>query len=137
MSLKYTRIIPSIPVSSIPAAIDFYTTQLGFRVAGRDRDNHTWLQLVEDDSVGKYDAPVNVYLRKRGFPDVENDTGPGKIYIRVEGAEDELEKVFDKLNGKQIEVAAQISTKPWGLRDFTVRDIDGVCLWGSVLVHLV
>jgi catechol 2,3-dioxygenase-like lactoylglutathione lyase family enzyme len=134
MSLKYTRITPSLPVTSISAAIDFYTTHLGFRVAGRDRDDHTWLQLVEGDSIGKYDAPVNVYLRRRGFPDVENDNGPGKVYIRVEGEEDELEKLFEKLKGSEVGVRAEISTKPWGLRDFTVSDIDGVSIFIPVFV---
>lgn len=129
MPLKYTRITPSLPVTSISAAIDFYTSRLGFRVAGRDRDDHTWLQLVGDDEadvVGKYDAAVNVYLRRRGFPDVQDDRGPGKVYVRIEGVEDELERLCEKLRGEGVEVAAEISTKPWGLRDFTVLDLDRV-----------
>jgi catechol 2,3-dioxygenase-like lactoylglutathione lyase family enzyme len=79
MSLKYTRITPSLPVASVPDAIKFYTEHLGFRVAGRDRDDHTWLQLVEDENVGKYDAPVNVYLRRKGLVSISQKLESNKI----------------------------------------------------------
>lgn len=64
MAPKYTKIIPSLPVSSVPKAVDFYTNSLGFRVAGRDRDDHTWLQLASDQNEDKYNVAVNVYLRR-------------------------------------------------------------------------
>lgn len=63
MAPTYVKVIPSLPVTSIPKAIEYYCEVLGFRVAGRDRDDHTWLQLVTNEDEGKYDAPVNVYLR--------------------------------------------------------------------------
>ena len=127
MPLKYTRITPSLPVTSVPASIDFYTTKLGFRLAGRDRDDHTWLQLVSPtETYGRYDAPVNIYLRRRGFPDVEDDKGPAKIYIRCDGEENDLKELFQSFVMEGVSVTAGISTKPWGLRDFTVEDLDGV-----------
>jgi hypothetical protein len=76
MSPNFTKITPSLPVTSIPASIEYYTTILGFRIAGRDGDNHTWLQLrsTDDDdddddnnTDDKHRVPVNIYLR-REFP---------------------------------------------------------------------
>ena len=64
MSPRYTTIQPSLPVSSIPEAVEYYTGRLGFRLAGRDGDNHCWVQLVDDDSVSKWDVAVNIYLRR-------------------------------------------------------------------------
>ena len=67
MSLKYfpySSVTPSLPVSSIPDAITYYTEALGFRLAGRDQDNHCWLQLVEREDVDKDSAPINIYLRR-------------------------------------------------------------------------
>lgn len=63
MAPKYVKVQPSLPVTSIPDAVAYYTERLGFRLAGRDGDNHCWLQLVDDESVGKWDAAVNIYLR--------------------------------------------------------------------------
>lgn len=65
MAPRYTTIQPSLPVSSIPDAVEYYTTRLGFRLAGRDGDNHCWVQLVDDASVSKWDVAVNIYLRRK------------------------------------------------------------------------
>lgn len=65
MAPRYTTIQPSLPVSSIPEAVEYYTTRLGFRLAGRDGDNHCWVQLVDDASVSKWDVAVNIYLRRK------------------------------------------------------------------------
>lgn len=65
MAPKYVKIQPSLPVTSIPDAIQYYQNSLGFRLAGRDCDDHCWLQLVDDESVDKWNAPVNIYLRRR------------------------------------------------------------------------
>ena len=68
MAPKFLKVQPSLPVSSIPDAIDYYTGCLGFRLAGRDRDDHCWVQLVDDESVSKLDAAVNIYLRRKSSP---------------------------------------------------------------------
>lgn len=65
MAPRYKAIQPSLPVSSIPEAVEYYTTRLGFRLAGRDGDNHCWVQLVDDASISKWDAAVNIYLRRK------------------------------------------------------------------------
>jgi catechol 2,3-dioxygenase-like lactoylglutathione lyase family enzyme len=139
MAPKFTKIIPSLPVSSIPKAIDFYTKTLGFRLAGRDRDDHCWLQLASDESENKYEVPVNVYLRRmlqyqslrwdrlaqshtgRGFPDIPDDATFGKIYVRIDGTNDgELEALLGRFRGAGAEVRDEITTKPWFLKDFTI-----------------
>lgn len=64
MAPKYIKIQPSLPVTSVPDAITYYTEVLGFRLAGRDGDDHCWVQLVDDEAVGIWDAAVNIYLRR-------------------------------------------------------------------------
>lgn len=53
----------------------------------------------------------------------------GKVYIRIDGADDELEKLADTLKARKARVAGDIETKPWGLRDLTVEDPDGVSIY--------
>lgn len=62
----------------------------------------------------------------RGFPDVENDVQFGKVYIRIDGDDDELEKLRDTFQENKANIRGDIETKPWGLRDLTVVDPDGV-----------
>ncbi|KAI5356809.1 Putative glyoxalase/Bleomycin resistance protein/Dihydroxybiphenyl dioxygenase [Septoria linicola] len=124
MAPTFTKIQPSLPVSSILDSIKYYTEILGFRVSGRDRDDHTWLRLGGEDE-DKYTMPVNIYLRRRGFPDIANDVAFGKVHIRVTGAEDELEKLFDTYVAKGAKVLEKVAAMPWGLKHFTVTDLDG------------
>lgn len=67
MPPTFTKITPSLPVRSIPDSIKYYTEVLGFRISGRDRDDHTWLSLGGEEEEraekGKDAIPVNVYLR--------------------------------------------------------------------------
>lgn len=62
----------------------------------------------------------------RDVPPIENDVQFGKIYIRIDGDDDELEKLREKLLASKATVRGDIVTKPWGLRDLTVQDADGV-----------
>lgn len=64
----------------------------------------------------------------RGFPDVENDVQFGKVYIHIDGDDDELEKLRATLETNKAKIRGGIETKPWGLRDLTVEDPDGVSL---------
>lgn len=63
MSPTFKKIQPSLPVTSIPESIAYYTNVLGFSVVGRDRDDHTWLRLPTDENEEKHKAAVNIYLR--------------------------------------------------------------------------
>lgn len=65
MTPKYVKIQPSLPVTSIPNAIKYYTDCLGFHLAGRDGDDHCWVQLLDDENASKWDAAVNIYLRRK------------------------------------------------------------------------
>lgn len=48
------------------------------------------------------------------------------MYIRIDGDDDELEKLRDTLKANEANLRGDIETKPWGLRDLTVVDPDGV-----------
>lgn len=51
---------------------------------------------------------------------LEEDVQFGKIYVRIVGDEVELETLLESLKGKGAMVKDEISSKPWGLKDFTV-----------------
>ena len=62
----------------------------------------------------------------RGFPDIPNDAGIGKMYIRISGAADELENLHQALSERKALIKGGIAMKPWGLKDLTVVDHDDV-----------
>ncbi|KAK4502912.1 hypothetical protein PRZ48_006339 [Zasmidium cellare] len=124
MAPTFQKITPSLPVTSVPRSIEYYTEILGFRVAGRDGDDHCWVQLSEG---------VNCYLRSmynvslllwRTFPDIPNDVAFGKVHIRISGEEDELEKLFEGFKTKGARMHTEVTHKAWGLKNFAVTDLD-------------
>src|SRR5437763_14193246 len=99
----------SLAVPNIPAAVDFYTNKLGFRLA------FTWGEPPTFAGVNLGDT-VQIFLRE-GTPDPN-----GSVIFFVISDADELFE-FHRANG--VEIFEAPADKPWGFRDYTVRDLDG------------
>jgi catechol 2,3-dioxygenase-like lactoylglutathione lyase family enzyme len=99
---------PGLPVSDILAAVDFYTKKLGFWVS------FTWGDPPSMAGVNL--GNVQVFL-EQGTPNPK-----GCAVYFVVGDADELYE-FHRANG--VEIFEEPSDKPWGFRDYTVRDLEG------------
>ncbi|HXA20007.1 MAG TPA: VOC family protein [Thermoanaerobaculia bacterium] len=100
-----------LSVSDISAAVDFYTGKLGFWLAFTWGDPPTFAGVNLGD--------VQIFLQ-HGTPSPQGCS----VYFVV-GDADELYE-FQRANG--VEVVEPPSDKPWLLRDYTVRDLDGYYL---------
>ena len=100
-----------LAVSDIPAAIDFYTKQLGFELAFTWGDPPTFAGV----NLGK----VQIFLQK-GTPDPKGCS----VYFLVGDADMLYE--FHRANG--VEVTQEIGNREYGIRDYVVRDLNGYCL---------
>ena len=98
----------SLAVSDIAAAVEFYTKKLGFWVAFAEGDPPTFAGVNLGD--------VQIFLR-RGTPCPDG----GVVYFVV-GDADELHD-FHRANG--VEIAQALDDRPYHIRDYTVRDLDG------------
>lgn len=99
---------PLLPVADLRAAIDFYTTKLGFTLG------FTWGEPESFAGVNLGD--VQVFMRT-GTP---NPAGISVSFV-VGNADDLYE--FQVSNG--VEVVAPPDDRPYGLRDYSVRDLNG------------
>lgn len=99
----------SLAVRDIPAAVDFYTKKLGFWCP------FTWGEPPTFAGVNLGDN-VQIFLRE-GTPDPN-----GSVVFFVIGDADELYE-FHRANG--VEIFEEPSDKPWGFRNYTVRDLEG------------
>jgi catechol 2,3-dioxygenase-like lactoylglutathione lyase family enzyme len=95
-------------VSDVPAAVDFYTNKLGFRLG------FTWGEPPSMAGVNL--GNVQMFL-ERGEP---NPRGCS-VYFVV-GNADELYN-FQRANG--VDIVAVPEDRPYGLRDYRVRDLHG------------
>ena len=100
-----------LSVSDLRTAIDFYTTKLGFTLAFTYSDPPTMAGVNLGD--------VQIFLHQ-GTPAPQ-----GCSVFFVIGDADAL-FAFHHANG--VEVAQPPGDRPWGFRDFTVRDLHGYAL---------
>jgi len=105
--IRLLRIAPEVPVQNLQTALGYYQQQLGFEVAvvmpGGD------YAIVERDDIA-------IHLFERS-----GEKTPVAIHIFV----DDLEGLHAELTGRGAQVTQPIERKPWGNRDFRVRDDAG------------
>ena len=100
-----------LPVSDVPAAADFYTKKLGFKLA--------FLWGEPPSMAGVNLGNVQIFL-EHGTP---NPAGCS-VYFVVSNADDLYE--FQRSNG--VEVVQEPGDREYGLRDYRVRDLHGYLL---------
>ena len=105
------QIHAGVTVSDIPAAVDFYTTRLGFAPGFTWGDPPTFAGV----NLGK----VQMFLQK-GTPEPKGCA----VYFLVGDADMLYE--FHRANG--VDVAMEIGDREYGIRDYVVRDLHGYYL---------
>jgi catechol 2,3-dioxygenase-like lactoylglutathione lyase family enzyme len=105
---------PTLTVSDIAIAVDFYTDKLGFKQAFLWSDPPGSPATFAGVTLGH----VQVFLSK-GTP-----TGGSRVFFNV-GDADEL-YAFHRANG--VEIVEPIADRSYEIRDYAIRDLDVHCL---------
>src|SRR5215467_1428211 len=98
-----------LTVADIPAAVDFYTKKLGFKLGFTWGDPPTFAGMNFDR--------VQIFLQK-GTPAPNGCS----VYFHLESDADALYD-FHRANG--VEIAQPIDDRDYGIRDYSVRDLNG------------
>jgi catechol 2,3-dioxygenase-like lactoylglutathione lyase family enzyme len=98
--------LPELPFDDVPAAVAYYRDVLGFRI-----------NYQQDDLGVMYRDAITVLLISR----TEQHTGIGSFEVYVEDAD----ALYEELQGKGASVEGPPMSRPWGLRDFRVLDLEG------------
>jgi uncharacterized glyoxalase superfamily protein PhnB len=102
---KLTRIAPELPATNLQNALEYYERRLGFRVAMEMPDGQ--YAIVERDGAA-------IHL----FRDGDGTQSPVGIHIFTT----EIEGLYEELRQNGALLTQGIEKKPWGNRDFRVRD---------------
>ncbi len=114
MGTKFKSLQPLIPAVDINAAAVFYQTTLGFNLAWSDGTPPT-LAIV-------YRGDIEIFLTIDSNPE---HAKASSIRISV----DNIEELYEEYSAKNIiHPNGKLSTKPWGLKEFTIQDLNGVCI---------
>jgi uncharacterized glyoxalase superfamily protein PhnB len=102
---KLARIAPELPSADLGRAVAYYAQKLGFEVAMRLPENE--YAIVERDGVA-------IHL----FNDQSTKSAPVGVHIFTS----DLDQLFAEFQTKGATITQKIEQKPWGNRDFRVRD---------------
>jgi catechol 2,3-dioxygenase-like lactoylglutathione lyase family enzyme len=97
---------PELPVADVRATQAYYRDVFGFRIA--------W--VYEDRYGAVYNGRTEVYLRYEPGP-IERAC----VFVRVENAD----RVLDAYRARGANVVEDIASRPWGMREFTVEELNG------------
>jgi catechol 2,3-dioxygenase-like lactoylglutathione lyase family enzyme len=100
------KIMPSLPLSDVPAGVAYYRDVLGFKVNYAQAD----IGVMDRDD-------VTILLIAR----TARHTGIGSCYVYIRDAD----ALHAELMAKGANVQGEPVSHPWGLRDFLVQDLEG------------
>ncbi len=99
--------VPELPVMDVERAQQHYRDALGFEIG--------W--LYPDKGIGSVLRPgVTIFLRKREPP-----FEPAVHWVFAE----DIDATYQELKSSGANIVDPLERKPWGLRQFTVQDLDG------------
>ena len=110
---------PTLAVRDMKKTIGFYMNSLGFEMgmAFPDADNPEYADLSKDGMVLMFIPAENVGI---GW---EEKLGVGvNLYMEIEG---DIDEYYGELKNRGIEILVDIKDEPFGIRDFTIEDVDG------------
>jgi uncharacterized glyoxalase superfamily protein PhnB len=112
-------ISPTLAVRNMKQTIQFYRDSLGFNIgmAFPDADNPEYADLSKDGMVLMFIPAQNVGIGSK------QKLGTGvNLYMQIDG---DINEYYRELKNKGVKIAVDIKDEPYGIRDFTVEDIDG------------
>jgi len=115
-------ISPALAVRDMKKTIDFYTNSLGFKLGMTfpGPENPEYADLSKDGMVLMLMPAANLGIgagKKLG-------TGVN-LYMQIDG---DIDEYYDEIKKRGVKIAVDIKDEPYGIRDFTVADVDGYML---------
>ena len=112
-------ISPTLAVRNMKAAIDYYRNSLGFEMgmAFPDAENPQYTDLSKDGMVIMLIPAENLGIGS------DEKLGIGvNLYLQIDG---DIDEYYDELKKNGVRITVDIKDEPFGIRDFTVEDVDG------------
>ena len=110
---------PLLAARNMKRTIEFYKNTLGFEMgmAFPTADNPEYVDLSKDGMVLMFVPAENLGIGS------EEKFGAGvNLYMEIDG---DIDEYYDELKKKGVKLADDIKDEPFGIRDFTIEDIDG------------
>ena len=109
-------------VPDVEASVRFYTEKLGFAVQRMDRESLGGRELVSFAAIAMGRAVLFVAHERLYGEALTAQRGAG-IDVRI--MVDDVDAMFRRATDNDVTIVHDIGDRPYGLRDFIIRDPDG------------
>jgi len=106
-STRFNHPTPELPVEDVERAQQYYRDVLGFDIG--------WIYPGKDIGAVSRDGAA-IFFRRRSRP-----FEPAIHWVFA----DDIDATYDELRSSGAKIVEPLEKKPWGLRQFSVEDIDG------------
>ena len=111
---RMNRLVPVLPALDVIETLEFYTQVLGF--------TDSWTHDANPVSYGGVSSPLEIHFFRSENPDIAQWTS---FRIGVNG----LDALYERAQARGIvHPQGKLEVKPWGLREFSVIDPNGVLI---------
>lgn len=124
METVFESLSPNVIVDDVNNAVDYYTTHLGFRLQASVPETGTfnWAMVQRDGVVMMFQSLESLQEDLPGL-NINAKGSLGTFFIKVKGIED----LYNAVKGK-VGIADDMRTTFYGMKEFTVRDLNGYFL---------
>lgn len=115
MKSDFPGAVPEIPVSDINKAVAYYESNLGFSIDWGGEDGGI---------AGISRGHCRMFLTNDAFREQYCNVGPVMVWLNLDSKE-EVNELYKLWSASQTKIVSPPESKPWGLHEFTVADLDG------------
>ena len=115
MTFDLPAAVPELPVTNLREATAYFQDSLGFSVDWTDAD----LGLA-----GLSSGNCRVFLANPDYRRARGNAGPVLVWLNV-NSKQEVDQLYRLWSGRNANLISKPESKPYGLHEFTARDLDG------------
>lgn len=110
---KFYHSVPFMPVHNLQETIAWYREKLGFY--------GEWIWGNEDAGIRR----DNMHLLFNYAPEHAAIVNTADYHFEIMFFVDNVQEIYDEYKNNEVTIASELEDKPWGVREFTIRDING------------
>lgn len=115
MNLEFPGAVPEIPVGQLDKALAYYKNILGFSIDWGGE---------EGGIAGISKGHCRLFLTSGAFRKQYRNAAPVLVWLNLDSKE-RVNELYALWSARHAKVVSTPESKPWGLHEFTVGDLDG------------